>query len=180
MNFFKTSITKPSALFFAGLMLLFSGCFDDDEQEAEARLKSDLATIDAYLDSEGIEALSDPGNKIRYIIRTAGSGLQPSLDTGCITTRYTGRFLEGGEIFTRTDASSYSLRSDLLEGLKIAMGFLHQGDSVTLFLPSGLAYGPSGLPMQNIPPDAIVYFDLKLLFAGGTYNASPEPAGSCK
>lgn len=180
MEFVKTSITKSSALFFAGLMLLFSGCFDDDEKEAAARLQSDLATIDAYLDSQGIEALSDPGNTIRYVIHTAGSGLQPSLDTGCITTRYAGKFLESGEVFTRTDASSYSLRSDLLVGLKTAMGLLHQGDSVTLFLPSGVAYGPTGLPMQNIPPDAIVYFDLKLLFAGGTYNASPEPAGSCK
>jgi FKBP-type peptidyl-prolyl cis-trans isomerase FkpA len=175
----KTSITKLSALFFAGLMLLFSGCFDDDEKEAAARLQSDLATIDQYLGDQAIEALSDERNRIRYVIHTQGNGIQPSLDSSCISTKYTGRFLESGEQFTHTDRSSYSLRTDLLEGLKIALPLLHQGDVVTIYIPSGLAYGPTGLPMQNIPPDVIVYFDLELLYVGTKYTAAPEPAGSC-
>jgi FKBP-type peptidyl-prolyl cis-trans isomerase FkpA len=179
MNFFNANFKRLSALFLTGLMLLCSGCFDSDDGDIAARLEQDLATIDQYLADQGIEALQDPANKIRYVINTPTEGELPTLDS-CITVSYRGRFLESGEVFTQSDRSSYTLKGDLIEGWKIAVPLLHQGEKATLYLPSGMAYGPTGLPLQNIPPDAIVFFEFELLYVGKSYSPTPSPTGSCK
>jgi len=175
---------KIPALFLTGLFLLYSGCFDDDKKEAAQRLADDLARIDQYLDEHGIDkdhVLQDPAGKIRYVIDTAGTtGVSPLPNEGCITARYIGRYLEDSTEFTKTTGSSYPMAGDLLEVWKIVLPLLQQDDKAIIFLPSGLAYGPTGLPLQNIPPNAIVFFEFKLLRVGKTYSPTPSPTGSCQ
>ena len=170
---------KLTALFLTGLFLLYTGCFKDDTKDAAARLAEDLARIDQYLAERNITYSQDPAGKIRYVIDTLTSGRMPTLE-GCISARYVGRLLDDSTVFTRSTSSAYPMAGDLIEGWKIALPLLHQGDKATLYLPSGMAYGPSGLPLQNIPPNAIVYFEFKLLRVGDKYSQEPSPTGGCQ
>jgi FKBP-type peptidyl-prolyl cis-trans isomerase FkpA len=173
-------LKKVPALFLTGLFLLYSGCFSDDDKDAAARLTEDLTRIDQYLADHGIEALQDSSRKIRFVITKAGTGEAPTLDS-CVTVWYTGKFLEDGTVFTHSDKSSYPLAGDLIEGWKLGLPMLHEGDSATLYLPSGLAYGSSGLPLQNIPPNAIVYFKFYLFHVGTHFTPTTNPStGSCQ
>jgi FKBP-type peptidyl-prolyl cis-trans isomerase FkpA len=180
MDYFNTTFKRLSALFLTGLMLLYSGCFNSDEDDAAARLEQDLATIDQYLADHEIVAEQDPSNRIRYVIHTQTKGKQPTLDS-CITAQYTGRFLDTGEVFTQSTRSSYTLKGDLIQGWKAAIPLLHMGEVATIYIPSGMAYGTSGLPLQNIniPPNAIVYFEFELINVGDRYSPTPSPTGSC-
>jgi FKBP-type peptidyl-prolyl cis-trans isomerase FkpA len=181
MNSFYTYFKKLAALFLTGLLLLYSGCFSDDEKDAAVRLTEDLARIDQYLADHGIEALQDSSRKVRYVIHKAGTGEAPTLDS-CVTLKYTGKFLEDETVFTSSTESSYPMAGDLIEGWKLGLPMLREGDDATLYIPSGLAYGPSGLPLQNIPPNTIVYFELTLSHVGTHYTSTPTPTptSSCK
>jgi FKBP-type peptidyl-prolyl cis-trans isomerase FkpA len=171
---------KLPALFLTGLFLLYSGCFNDDAKDAARLLTADLARIDQYLADHGIDSVEqDPSGRIRYVIEGKGSGASPEAN-GCIMLRYEGRFLDDGTVFTSSTRSSYPMAGDIIEGWKIGMPQLQEGDTATLYIPSGLAYGPTGLPMQGIPPDAIVYFKLELFHVGETYSPAPSPTGDCK
>lgn len=173
-------VKKISALFLTGLFLLYSGCFDSDEGDVQAQLEQDLITIDAYLSAHAIVALADSTGRIRYVVHNATeSGIRPTLDS-CITARFQGKFLDTDAVFAQSTGSSFPLGGDVIQGWKLCLPLIDKGDSVTFYVPSGLAYGPSGLPLQNIPPNANVYFTIKLLDVGTTYSASPSPTGSCK
>ena len=181
MTVLHTYFNKLSALFLTGLFLLCSGCFHDDEKDAAKQLTADLARIDQYLTDHGITADQDPAGKIRYVIDedTVGTGPSPTLES-CVMLRYTGRFLDDRTVFTQSTRSSYPMAGDLIEGWKIGLPLLREGGKATLYIPSGLAFGPSGLPLQNIPPNAIVYFELKLFHVGEKYSPDPSPTGNCQ
>jgi len=180
MDSLYTYFKKLPALFLTGLFLLYSGCFHDDEKDAAKQLTADLARIDQYLTDNNIDAQPDPTGKIRYMIHEAGTGDASPTADGCIMLHYEGKFLDDGTTFTKSERSSYPMAGDLIDGWKIGMPLLHQGDSATLYVPSGLAYGPSGLPLQNIPPNAVVYFTLRLFHVGEKYSPDPSPTGNCQ
>jgi FKBP-type peptidyl-prolyl cis-trans isomerase FkpA len=169
---------KRLALFIAGLFLLCASCFDDNEVDFDKQLTEDLAVIDQYLTDHGIVALSDSTKRIRYVIHKSGTGATPSLDS-CINATYVGKVLDSEASFTGAIRRSFPMGGDLIDGWKLFIPLLHTGDSVTFYIPSGLAYGPSGIPNENIPPNANVYFHFKLMHVGKVYSQSPPPAGSC-
>jgi FKBP-type peptidyl-prolyl cis-trans isomerase FkpA len=170
---------KRLALFITGLFLLCGSCFDDNEIDFDKQLKEDLAIIDQYLSDQGIVALSDSTKQIRYVIHKNGIGEIPTRDTCCINATYVGKILGTEANFTGAIRRSFPMGGDLIDGWKLFIPLLHAGDSVTFYIPSGLAYGPSGIPNENIPPNANVYFHFKLMHIGKVYSPSPQPAGSC-
>ena len=148
-----------------------------EEPDFDQQLEKDLATIDAYLEENQLEALADPDNLIRYIIHESGNGDYPTLDS-CITTNYEGRLLVTDEIFDAGENFSFRMNS-VIEGWKIALPLLREGDSISLYIPSGLAYGYFGLPVNQIPSNSNIIFGVKLLQVGKTFSTSPAPEGSC-
>jgi FKBP-type peptidyl-prolyl cis-trans isomerase FkpA len=171
-------IIRKSALLFAGLFLLFTSCFDSDEIDFDAQLASDLATIDKYLTDNGITALQDPDNQIRYVIHEEGTGITPVL-TNCIRATYEGRTLDTDKKFTSGFNYAFPLAGDVIEGWKIGVPLLQAGDSVSFYIPSVLAYGPSGIPEEGIDPNVNVVFHFELKYVGKAYSASPSPDGTC-
>jgi FKBP-type peptidyl-prolyl cis-trans isomerase FkpA len=162
-----------------GLIFLFSSCFDSTEDLFNSQLEEDIAIIDQYLIDHSIEAKRDPTQQIWYVIHTSGSGVMPSVDSSCVTVRFTGKFLTDDQSFTESAGTSYPLAGDLIEGWKLGIPLLKQGDSATLYIPSGLAYGRYGIEEEGIPADANVIFNIKLLVVGKTYSSIPSPTGSC-
>jgi FKBP-type peptidyl-prolyl cis-trans isomerase len=170
--------TRKSALLIAGLFLLFASCFNDDEVDFDAQLKADLALIDQYLAERNIVALTDPENKIRYVIHKEGTGVSPR-DTNCVKATYEGRIMETDKVFASGTESSFPLSGDLIEGWKIGLPLLQVGDEATLYIPSILAYGPTGIPIEGIDPNQNVLFHFKMEHVGKNYSPTPSPTGTC-
>lgn len=171
-------LRKITALLLAGLFLLFSGCFDDDEVDFDAQLKADLALIDEYLASRNIVALKDPQERIRYVLHVEGEGRSPH-DTTCVRATYQGKILDTDQVFISATNQSFPMAGALIEGWKIALPLLHVGDQATIYIPSILAYGPTGIPNEGIEPNKNVVFNFSLEYVGKTYSSSPSPTGSC-
>jgi FKBP-type peptidyl-prolyl cis-trans isomerase FkpA len=171
-------IRKRTALLVVGLFLLFGACFDNDEVDFAAQLQADLALIDEYLAAKSITALKDAENKIRYVLHREGTGRSPH-DTTCVRANYQGKILDSDQVFTSAEGYSFPMAGDIIEGLKIALPLLQMGDSATIYIPSILAYGVSGIPTEGIEPNKNVYFHFGLSHVGKTYSPSPSPLGSC-
>jgi hypothetical protein len=171
-------INMKTALLIAGLFLLFGSCFNDDEVDFDAQLQADLLLIDEYLATNGLVALRDPEEKIRYIIHAEGTGISP-VDSSCVRATYEGRILDTDQIFTSGTDYSFPMAGDLIEGWEIALPLLQVGDEATLYIPSILAYGATGIPTEGIEPNKNVLFHFSLKYVGTKYSPTPSPAGSC-
>lgn len=171
-------IKMKTALLIAGLFLLFGSCFNDDEVDLEAKLQSDLVIIDEYLASKGIVALRDPEEKIRYTLVEEGIGKSP-VDSTCVRVHFEGRFLDTDQVFTSGVEYSFPMAGDIIEGWKIALPLLQAGDSASIYIPSVLAYGATGIPTEGIDPDKNIVFHLRLIHVGTKYSQTPSPTGTC-
>jgi len=150
----------------AALMLILAGCSTDNVLTYEEQLKKDLATIDKYLDKNGIVATEDPSG-LRLVIEEVGTGLFP-LFTSKLTVKYKGMFLNG-TVFdeSQPDAAGQvqpfpTPLSGLIEGWQIAFGnYIAKGGKATLYIPSGLAFGPAG--SGRVPANANLIFEVELI-----------------
>lgn len=114
-----------------------------------SKLKTDTVAIDAYLAEQEItEGVQRDSSGLRYVITQEGTGDSPSWYDR-VRVKYT--------IFKMTDAreeiisfdpgdpiSSFgnSLVIDYINGIKVALLKMKEGSKATLYVPSGLAYGP--------------------------------------
>jgi FKBP-type peptidyl-prolyl cis-trans isomerase FkpA len=166
------------ALLMAGLFLIFGSCFDDGEVDFDAQLQADLLLIDEYLTTKGLVALRDPEEKIRYVLHVEGTGKSP-VDSTCVRATYEGRILDTDQIFAAGTDYSFPMAGDIIEGWKIALPLLQAGDEATIYIPSILAYGPTGIPTEGIEPNKNVLFHFSLKYVGTKYSPTPSPAGTC-
>jgi FKBP-type peptidyl-prolyl cis-trans isomerase len=127
--------------------------YDDD-----AQLKADKAAIDQYLANESIVAIKDSSG-LRYVINTAGSGENPTINS-TVNVTYKGTFL--GQFTPFAQSTSNLVISTLIEGWQIGLPYDKVGGTITLYLPSGLAYGPSGSGDGVIPPNANLVYTITL------------------
>ena len=148
------------ALGFFGLLSLvvfLGGCSNDEIITPQEQLERDIAAIDAYLASEGIDAIEDPSG-LRYVVNVAGTGTTPSIASQ-VTTNYEGRFFDGG-VFDSGNGVSFPVNG-VIVGWQIMLTKMNQGDEVTVYIPSGLAYGTRG--QGSIPPNTNLIFDITLI-----------------
>ena len=146
-------------LFKIGFVLValgFFGCSEDIISPQE-QLERDIAEIDAYLEQEGIDAIEDPTG-LRYVINKPGSGPQPNLGSQ-VTTNYEGRFFDGS-VFDSGNNITFPVNG-VIVGWQIMLPKMKRGEEVTVYIPSGLAYGPQG--SGRIPPNSNLVFDIELL-----------------
>ena len=167
-----------SAAIIGTLVITFSSCLPEGPEipSFEEQLQKDIETIDAYLATNNIQATVHASG-LRYIVHTQGNGNNPTVDS-CVTSNYKGFFLPNGQTFDQGSNISFPLKN-VIEGCRIGMPLLNEGDSATFYIPSGLAYGYYGYP-PTIPRDANLTFGVKLLKVGQTYSPFPEPKGTCE
>ncbi|HET9486620.1 MAG TPA: FKBP-type peptidyl-prolyl cis-trans isomerase [Chryseosolibacter sp.] len=141
----------------------------DDIPDFNKQLQNDLAAIDGYLAANNITAQQDVDGFIRYVIHHDTSSVKPSIDS-CVTANYLGRLMSDGTEFDKGNNVSFPLTS-VIDGWKIGIPLLDEGDSATLYIPSGLAYGYYGYPPE-IPRNANLIFNVGLTKVGTTYRTS--------
>jgi FKBP-type peptidyl-prolyl cis-trans isomerase FkpA len=127
----------------------------------QTQLQADIAAIDAHLDAIPQVAVEHPSG-IRYVIVQAGSGDGPCLES-YMSVKYTGKFLSDGSVFDSSSTPVPFYLNQLINGWQIGLLKASKGTKMTLYIPSGLAYGPNPNPQSGIPPNANLIFDLELV-----------------
>lgn len=133
------------------------------------QLQKDLETIDNYLAANNIMASQDPDGYIRYVVHRDLAGTRPTVDS-CVTANYSGKLLSNGQEFDSGENISFPLIS-VIDGWKVGIPLMGVGDSITLYIPSGLAYGYYGYPPE-IPKNANLVFNVGLTKVGSNYSQS--------
>lgn len=141
----------------------------EDFPDFNEQLQSDVAAIDNYLSSNNINAIEDVSG-IRYVLHfDSVGGTKPTIDS-CVTASYSGRLLSTGAEFDKGTNISFPL-GGVIDGWKIGIPLLNEGDSATLYIPSGLAYGYHGYPPE-IPSNANLVFHVAVKKVGRTYKTA--------
>jgi FKBP-type peptidyl-prolyl cis-trans isomerase len=149
---------------------LLTGCLkQDDGPSFEKQLENDLAIIDQYLALNAIVAEVDEATGLRYVIHESGSGAQPTLEIStCVLIDYTGWLLSTELEFDAGEDKNFPLVG-LIAAFQIGMPLIAEGGHITMYVPSGFAYGTRGVPQAGIPKNANLIFEV-YLDAVGTVN----------
>lgn len=129
------------------------------QQLEREQLGRDTLAIEAYLNGLGIKAEVTPEG-VRYVVKKLGNGPKPEVNQQ-VKFHYVGTLLDGTEFQRSTDPVTYPL-NNLIKGWQVVLSKLPAGSKATLYVPSGLAYGPQGSP-PVIPPNANLIFEIELL-----------------
>lgn len=155
-------------------MILVSGaCSKNDPAPftPAEQLAYDINVIDAYIQEKGItNVIKDPSG-LRYVIHEQGTGPMADLSCQLKLRYYIFSLPDEGFIYRSSEPPTYFAMpaTSFIEGLQIAIKYIHQGSKVTLFIPSGLAYGTEGLQNSISPNEPIAfYFEFIDFFREGT------------
>ena len=135
-------------LFIIGLF--YSSCGGDE---------SSYLTIDEYVTENNL-VTQTTASGLNYIIKEQGTAPNPTL-ASAVTINYNGYFLGGGnESFDANDNIEFPLRN-LIAGWQEGLQLIGSGGSITLLIPSTLAYGSRG--SGSIPGNTDLGFDIDLI-----------------
>lgn len=133
----------------ANSILTFDIAFKDkvETSQESQKLVADTIAIDTYLTSKSIDAVKDSSG-LRYVVTQLGTGAPATSLYNKVKLNFKYKILTDdtkvvaqGE---REPSSDFDSRvADYIHGMKIALFQLPTGSKATLYVPSGLAYGPS-------------------------------------
>jgi FKBP-type peptidyl-prolyl cis-trans isomerase FkpA len=168
---------------FAVIPFVLSSCLDSDytPPDYEQILSNNLGAVDKVQldkDKEIIDdSLADWGvtgvqietrGGVRYTIQQVGTGAKPVL-ANYISVKYKVRLMQQGPDaipFDESDNLNYELFR-LILGWQTTLPLLPVGTRATLYVPSGLAYGPFDQKNTNgdivVPKNSNLIFDIELL-----------------
>ena len=134
------------------------------------RFKNDTTSVDNYLFIEGITATEDPSG-LRYVITQMGTGPTPSwYDQVKFTADFKLMSNDDQSVAQVTFEPSQNNFNRVIDqsphAFKTALQKLPAGSKATLFIPSGLGYGPQGARNGNvevIPANSNIIVDLEML-----------------
>jgi FKBP-type peptidyl-prolyl cis-trans isomerase FkpA len=164
-------------LVWTSLVLVALSCDDKNQLviTPQEQLEKDIATIDQYLADNGITAVQHPSG-LRIVTQRTGNGEKPT-SGDCVRLGYTGRLLNSPQAFEENQSLVGPIASsDLIRGWRIGLKEVEKGGKITLYIPSGLAYG--NIDKKNgdeivIPKNSILVFDIEL-FNITKYNSAAK------
>ena len=159
------------------LILLISACGAKKAQKSQVQnenqqsIENPKTKTQAQIDDEKIvQYLSD--NKIKaektssglyYTIAETGEGASPTLSSA-VTVHYKGTLLNGAEFdssYKRGIPATFPL-GGVIKGWQEGIPLLSKGGKGTLYIPSGLAYGPRSMGAK-LPANSVLIFDVELI-----------------
>lgn len=147
---------RPTLIAMLAAALLTSSALAGD---APLSAEANAAYLAANAKKTGV--VSVPG--IQYEIIKRGQGVQPG-HHDCVTVNYKGSLIDG-KVFDETkpgQPASFPAGA-LIPGWVEALQMMHAGDKWKLVIPSGLAYGKTGVGNGVIPPNQTLVFEIELL-----------------
>jgi FKBP-type peptidyl-prolyl cis-trans isomerase len=109
---------------------------------------------------EGVKAGKDG---LQYKVITEGKGLKPKAED-VVSTHYRGTLINGTEFdssYKRGEPTEFPVNR-VIPGWTQALTNMNVGSKWQVFIPSDLAYGPTGMP-PTIPPNSVLVFEMELL-----------------
>lgn len=168
------------------LPFVFSSCLDspditppDYDAMLQERLrfvdqtqwKADTTAIAEFLEANEIsddDVFIDPMGGVRYTVAELGTGLKPRTKDG-VAMKYEVILMSKGmegvpfDDSDRMEAPLYNL----IAAMQTTLQLIPEGSEITMFIPSGLAYGPQDIKNGNgdivIPKNSNLIFKLELL-----------------
>lgn len=158
------------------LAFWMTSCGDEKQEESTAgdssaqvqnapgksQAEIDDEKIQAFLKANNIDAESHESG-LYYVITDPGQGDHPAISSTVIM-HYRGSKLDGS-VFESSYESGNPLNyplGRLIRGWQIGVPLIGKGGKATLFIPSGLAYGPQS-PGPGIEANEVLIFDVELL-----------------
>jgi len=125
------------------------------------KMKSEgVAFLNSNKTKEGVKTTA---SGLQYKVITSGKGKTPTA-TNSVTVHYTGKLINGAVFDSsveRGQPATFSVNG-VITGWTEALQLMREGDKWELFIPSELAYGPSGAG-GVIPPHAALIFEVELI-----------------
>jgi FKBP-type peptidyl-prolyl cis-trans isomerase len=144
---------------------------DIEESSAEiGKFTSDTTAIENYLSSKAITA-TDAGNGVHYVVTQQGSGPMPSLyDKVKVNLKFKNLTNDATVAFEQNREPSETFDSrvaDNINGVSIVLRKLPVGSKATVYIPSGIGFGPYPVVDQNnnqvLPPNTNLIVEVELL-----------------
>ena len=128
-------------------------------KEGSANLEIGNAFLAENRGKEGVQ-VTESG--LQYVVNTEGSGTPPG-PADEVTVEYAGRLIDGTEFDASAPGNPVAFPvGGVIPGWTEALQLMKPGAEWTLFLPSDIAYGPTGSP-PAIGPNSVLVFDVKLI-----------------
>lgn len=136
-----------------------------DSRSVAAQRTIDEKKLQEYFTKHNIQPIKASG--IYYTITKEGIG-HKILAGETVTMMYTGKFPDGRVFDSNTDPTFHHTEpltveigaGKVIKGWDRGVQLLKKGSVATLYIPSGMAYGPEGGP---VPSNAILIFDVQVL-----------------
>ena len=141
-----------------------TGCNSDTILNEEQQLAKDIELIDAYIADNNIQNVIEHPSGVRYIVHEEGTGEIPERNW-IVKVKYQGNLLTDptGTPFDQNTAGVELILSTLIEGWQIILTEQQEGAVLTLYIPSGLAYGTSR--QGGLPGNSNLIFELTMISA---------------
>lgn len=143
------------------------------QEEQASKLKAQGATddklIQEYLAKKGVTNAKKTPSGLYYVIHKEGTG--PLAAAGkTVAVNYTGVNMDGETFDSSVDSAFNHVapiefplgQHNVIAGWDEGIALLNKGGKATLYIPSGLAYGPQARG-PKIPANAILIFDVELV-----------------
>lgn len=130
------------------------------ERVHSKQLLADINTIKNTVEELKLENVVEHPSGVFYILNQ-GTGKNAS-SVASINATYSGRVLGEDSDFISQSEVELNITNAIL-GWQIVMPLIKEGGDIKFYVPSPLALGVLGENTFNIPPNAILEFDLKLL-----------------
>ena len=143
-------------MFLSAIFAFFSAC--TKEITYEEQLATDTEIIKNYIAEKKLTASSTPEG-VYYVLENDGTGTAFPAPSSIVNAIYKGYFTSGS-VFDQSEKAIEFPLSGVIKGWTIGMQKFKKGQKGKLLIPSGLAYGPSGV--RGIPANAVLVFDIEL------------------
>ena len=143
------------------------------EAEAAGKVQAQAATdeqlILGHLKAKNITNAKRTASGLYYVIHNEGEGAAPQMGQK-VTVNYTGINMDGEKFDSNEDPAfnhvspfTFDLgKRGVIAGWDEGVALMKKGGKITLYIPSGLAYGPQARG-PKIPANAILIFDIQLV-----------------
>ena len=156
--------TGLGSLLLVLVMLAAGKAFAQDQKAIDDKILTE------YFAKNKIKATKTPSG-LYYVVHKKGTG--DNVTSGKqVSMNYLGKFLDGKKFDGNVDENFQPVNGrtplnftigvgQVIKGWDEGVQLLNTGERATLYIPSGLAYGPGG--RGPIPPNAILMFDVELI-----------------
>jgi FKBP-type peptidyl-prolyl cis-trans isomerase FkpA len=146
------------------------------EEKAKTLSETNKAAGEKFLtENKAKEGVQTTASGLQYKVITAGNGVKPKA-TDTVKVHYEGKLLDGtvfDSSIKRGEPVEFPV-SGVIAGWVEALQLMPQGSKWEVYIPSDLAYGPTGQG-ATIPPASTLIFTVELLEVKAA-AAEPAPA----